>query len=56
MFALSINHSMQRSSIDVKIAFVTAGLEEDIYVAQAEGFIVKEFQTMYTAWKKGFMV
>lgn len=52
ILAIAANRRWQVHHLDVKSAFLNGELEEDVYVAQPEGFIVKDKEHLVLKLRK----
>ncbi|WVZ80041.1 hypothetical protein U9M48_027556 [Paspalum notatum var. saurae] len=55
IFALASNEGWEVYHMEVKLAFLNGGIEEEVYVTQPEGFIVKNKECCVIGWPKLFM-
>ena len=52
LIALSVQHGLQLHQIDVTTAFLNGGLEEEVFMSQAESFVVKDQEHLVCKLKK----
>ena len=57
LLSLAVQNEMKLKQLDIKTAFVNAGIEEETFVGQPPGFVKKKptAKAMLVDWKNHFM-